>query len=277
MADKEVSKRVKLESGGTGRSSWNAAPNRGSRSASRSEDRQPSEPPRSRHRLDSTISANESPYSPTTTPASPQESTHSPILNNLDRHSAERSPTFSTSPGDIPPIPIRRTSNWMEDQRMENHAVQRHLPSLSDVFESQRLASSRHPSNDVNGYGFPHDHPSPVPMPNLIGGDSRPPILRKEDSSAGSASSGSSYGYPRTPIDGSLPIHALLTSKPSPHFEPIQQQSYFQGAHIPEHKPPFAQHAPNGVASPVTNGLPSTRVRTCDNILTMVSRVPQRN
>jgi len=253
--DKDVSKRVKLEYGGPGRSSSNATPNRGSRSASRSEDRQPSEPPRNRNRVDSTTSAMDSPYSPTTTPASPQESIHSPMMSNADRQSAERSPTFSTSPGELPPIPARPTSNWMEDQRVEHPGGQRHhLPSLSDVFESQRLALARHPSNEVNGYGFQRDHPSPGTIPSLVGGDNRPPILRKEDSSAGSASSGSSYGYPRTPIDGSLPIHALLTSKPSPHFEPGQQQSYFQVAHVPEHKSPYAHSVPNGVASPITNG-----------------------
>jgi len=252
--DKDGSKRVKLESGGPGRST-NATPNRGSRSVSRSEDRQPSEPPRSRHRLDSTTSANESQYSPTTTPASPQESVQSPVMSSTDRQSAERSPTFSTSPGELPPIPARRAPNWMEEQRSEHHGAQRHhLPSLSDVFESQRMAAARLSSNDVNGFGFPRDHPSPGPIPSLVGGDNRHLMLRKEDSSAGSASSGSSYGYPRTPIDGSLPIHALLTSKPSPHFEPGQQQSYFQVAHVPEHKSAYPHHGPNGISSPVTNG-----------------------
>ncbi|KAK4454610.1 hypothetical protein QBC34DRAFT_136823 [Podospora aff. communis PSN243] len=254
--DKDGLKRVKLESGGPGRTSANATPNRGSRSVSRSEDRQPSEPPRSRQRLDSAMSVNEPPYSPTTTAASPQESVHSPMMSSTDRHSAERSPTFSTSPGELPPIPARRSSNWMEDQRLEQQGPQRHhLPSLHDVFESQRMAAARHSSNDVNGFGFSRDHPSPGPIPSLAGGDNRPPLLRQEDScSGGSASSGSSYGYPRTPIDGSLPIHALLQSKPSPHFESGQQQSYFQGAHVPDHKPPYPHHVPNGIASPVTNG-----------------------
>jgi len=282
LADKEAAaKRVKLESGGAGRSSANGTPSRGSRSGSRSEDRQPSEPPRSRQpRLEATMATTEPPYSPSATPASPEESIHSPIVDTLDRHSAERSPTFSTSPGDVPPVPHMRTSNWMEDQRLDHHGPQRHLPSLSDVFDSQRLAGPRQGSNELDGFGFPRDHPvhSPGSIPSLIGSDGRPPMLRKDESSAGSASSGSSYGYPRTPIEGSLPIHALLTSKSTTHFDPNQQQSYFQGVHIPaeQHKPSFAHHVPNGVASPGANGSPFTRTSNFDHGLTIVARVSQR-
>lgn len=46
---------------------------------------------------------------------------------------------------------------------------------------------------------------------------SRPPSLRTEPSSTGSMSS-VSYSLPRTPSDASLPIHALLSSKPEPAY-----------------------------------------------------------
>ncbi|KAI1122393.1 hypothetical protein F5Y10DRAFT_76085 [Nemania abortiva] len=44
---------------------------------------------------------------------------------------------------------------------------------------------------------------------------SQPPSLKHEQSSRGSTSSASSY-LPRTPSDASLPIHALLSSRPEP-------------------------------------------------------------
>jgi hypothetical protein len=53
---------------------------------------------------------------------------------------------------------------------------------------------------------------------------SRPPSLRKDQSSSGSMSSIGSYSTPRTPSDASLPIHALLSSKPEPAYVVPQQQ-----------------------------------------------------
>lgn len=222
------------------------------------EDRHPSEPPTTRRqRLDSVVSMNSPTVTPVSHHASPEVSIHSPVTASLDRQSAERSPTFSTSPRDLP-SPPRPSSNWVEDQRSEHPGVQRHLPSLSDVFENQRFAPPGHSQNDPNGYPFPRDHMSNSPgsMPGLIGGDGRTPTLKKEGSvSTGSLSSGgSSYGFPRTPIEGSLPIHALLASKPN-HYDSSQMQSYFQGVPLPpDHKPSFGHQTPTGDRLPVTNG-----------------------
>lgn len=259
--DKEVSKRMKLsEYSGVGRDSPNPTTNRTSRSGSDNEGHLGSEPPPSREqRHDSNVSVNGSPHSASATPASyhasPEESLNSPILSNADRHSVERSPTFSTSPRDLPPMPHHRNPNWMDDQRMEQSAIQRHLPSLSDVFDSPRMMGAGRP-NELNGYGFPREHASnsPGPAPGLLGNDTRPPMARKEQSSTGSASSGSSFGYPRTPTEGPLPIHALLSSsKPSHPFD-NPQQSYFQGVKLPvEPKQPFVHQGSNGVGPP-TNG-----------------------
>ena len=52
------------------------------------------------------------------------------------------------------------------------------------------------------------------------GTDSRPPSLKTEPSSTGSMSSHGSYNLPRTPSDASLPIHALLSSKPDSYPQP---------------------------------------------------------
>lgn len=144
--------------------------------------------------------------------------------------------------------------NWMDDQQLKHPSAQRHLPSLSDVFEDQRLMGSGRPS-DGNGYGYQRErihNNSPGPLPSLGGSeDARsPPILRHDQSSAGSTSSGSSYGYPRTPLDGPMPIHALLASNPSGNgnggrgFEPGQATSYFQAA--AEHKQSYLQQVNNG-------------------------------
>lgn len=240
-------------------------PSRRSRSASDHEDRQPSEPPANQQqRLDSVVSMNSPGATPASHHASPEASIHSPITASLDGQSAERSPTFSASPRDLP-LPPRRSSKWAEDQRSEHPGALRHLPSLSDVFDNQRFAPPPgHPQNDPNGYPFSRDHMSnsPGPMPGLIGGDRRTPTLKKEDSvSTGSLSSGSSYGFPRTPIEGSLPIHALLASKPN-HFESGQAQSYFQGVPLPpDHKPSYGHQTPNGSGMPATNGL--LALKTC--------------
>lgn len=250
--EKEVSKRIKLE-GGQGRGSANATPSRTSRSGSGSEGRQPSEPPIKREqRLDSAMSTG-SP-SPSEGRISPEEPLRSPATATLDRHSVERSPTFSTSSRDLPAMQGRPHLNWMDDQQLKHPSAQRHLPSLSDVFENQRLMGPGRPT-DGNGYGYQRErinNNSPGPLPSLGGSeDARsPPMLRHDQSSAGSTSSGSSYGYPRTPLDGPMPIHALLASNPSGNgnggrgFEPCQATSYFQAA--AEHKQSYLQQVNNG-------------------------------
>ncbi|KAI0175695.1 hypothetical protein GGR52DRAFT_324915 [Hypoxylon sp. FL1284] len=73
---------------------------------------------------------------------------------------------------------------------------------------------------------------------------SRPPSLKTEESSTGSSSSTNSYSMPRTPSDASLPIHALLSSKPEPPYIPQGQ--------IPIHRPqssrtPSDQPGPSGI------------------------------
>lgn len=255
--DKEGSKRVKLE--WTSQKSADATPSRTSRSGSGSEEHQQSDAP-SRKLNSEPLAKREAPYSPTPTQtshhASPDGSVHSPLAASVDRHSAERSPTFSTSPRDGTAMPPRHP-HWHDEQRSEHFSPGMNLPSLSDVFERQRLIG---PANSEAGaFGFPRDHisHSPGPASSLISSDGRTPLLRKDES--GSASSGSSYGFPRTPIEGSLPIHALLTSKPS-QFEPSQQQSYFQGVPLgADQKPPFLHHGPNGSGPPAANGSLSTR------------------
>ncbi|KAM7191550.1 hypothetical protein V8F20_009264 [Naviculisporaceae sp. PSN 640] len=271
--DKEVSKRIKLsEPGGMGESSTNATPNRTSRSGSGSSHRS-SEPPPSRHqRLGSTVSTVDSQNSTsmTMTPASYHHSIDdvidSPKTVTTDVHS-ERSPTFSTSPTEpVVPYGHHRDGNWPEEQRMDQRqdhtSMHRPLPSFADVFDGTgtgRLPRMGHAPD--NGFPFPRTRTSPGPAPGLVNGEQRPPALRHEQSSAGtsSSSSASSFGFPRTPTEGPLPIHALLASKPHPHpFEMAQhQQPTFQPRMSMEHQQqypqPFSHQGPNGMGPSIMN------------------------
>lgn len=202
------------------------------------------------------------------------EITDSPKTVTTDVHS-ERSPTFSASPTE-PAIPYnhRRDANWPDDQRVEQRqdhpGAHRPLPSFADVFDGAgpgRLPSMGHAPD--NGFPFPRTHASPGPPPGLINGENRPPGVRHEQSSAGgsASSSASSFGYPRTPTEGPLPIHALLASKPHPHpFEIAQhQQAVFQPRppssmsmeHKQQQQHPFSHQGPNGRGpSSIMSGAP---------------------
>ncbi|KAI2640729.1 hypothetical protein GGS26DRAFT_586727 [Hypomontagnella submonticulosa] len=73
---------------------------------------------------------------------------------------------------------------------------------------------------------------------------SRPPSLKTEQSSTGSISSLNSYAMPRTPSDASLPIHALLSSKPEP---PSASQAQLPILQPQSGRPPGSQLNGNGV------------------------------
>jgi len=253
--EKEVSKRIKLsEPGGMSGSSANATPNRTSRSGSGSSHRGSEPPPSRQQRLGSIVSAVES-QTPAPYHNALDDTIDSPKTAMTEHHS-ERSPTFSRSPTEPTASTGRREPNWAEDQRMDHPAVHRHLPSFSDVFEGPGMLPSMAPSSDVNGYPFPRTHASPGPPPGLVNGDSRPPPFRKEQSSgASTSSSSSSFIYPRTPIEGSLPIHALLASKSASTFEPVQHQQF--QPRLPEQQHAYAAHQPqNGMGPPMMNGAP---------------------
>lgn len=239
------------------RASPSATPNRSSRSGSCTESRRGSEPPVGRQqRMGSTVSVAPS-------HASQDEAIHSPIAASIEHHSSDRSPIFNPNPREIRPMPSQqRSPNWGEDQRSEQTSMQMPLPSLSDVLDRQRFGGGMHSANDVNGYRYPRD---PMPSPGSLAGhqssDSRPPLLKSEQSSSSSVSS---YSHPRTPIDGQMPIHTLLAPKPEPGFEQNQPHHHQQQPHIYhgspyplDQKPTLTHPAPNGVGGlPAINGAP---------------------
>lgn len=163
------------------------------------------------------------------------EAVFSPRSNHLiGRPPAERSPSIAASPADEalgtggmvmgsgPGLAHRRGQAWHTEHRGDsNGGTHRVLPPLADMFEYRNAVNGVSNHAGLIGFPFPRmfrsDSSRSGSPPGLEGGHSKPPTLRKGESSAGSISSASSYSYPRTPVDGTLPIHALLVDKPQQH------------------------------------------------------------
>ncbi|KAL2127342.1 hypothetical protein VTI74DRAFT_10888 [Chaetomium olivicolor] len=262
--DKDASKRLRLsESQGQVRGSPNATPTRTSRSGSGAESRRGSEPPTGRQRVGSIASMNESQYTASVAPsvsiASPEEPVLSPSVSISERHSSELSPTLNPDHRDQPPLPGPRQPNQGEEQSREQRSMHRHLPSLSDVFDGQDLPGGVRPSHETNGFRFqgsqvPNQRP-PMCHPNS---DAHPTSLTNGQPYHGHPPPNPAFSHPRPPVDGPLPIHALLASKPEPTFQPKHApQSPPQPHHgNPYQKTPrFVHHVPNGSAGlPIING-----------------------
>lgn len=228
--DKEVSKRVRLSDPSIGDSTAiNGHSARAARAGSVGDHN--GEPPARRQRIGSIVSNGESYYAPSVASISqrtPGEESilTSPAASYFDRRFDRRleqspGPGHTGSPRDIssqPSAPPRRDPVYTDGPRADGPALARSLPPLSDVFEGRSM---------LNGAAHPSEAPaqsmgllprglqtaSPANTPSLSGSESRPPSLKKEQSSAGSMSSASSAysSFPRTPIEGPLPIHALLS------------------------------------------------------------------
>lgn len=260
-SDKEGAKRIKLAEVGGGNQNGTAASATGnrasrSRSGSGSEGQPGSEQPLGQHmRFESTASATNP--RPVTTPASyyasVDESAHSPSSLGPDRSSQERSPVVNASPRDLSSI-VHRGSGWLEDSRSDQAGMQRQLPPLSGVFDQRSGPSSAAPSSEVNGFPFPRTRGvgSPGPPPGLFGGEHRPKTLSKEQSWTDSSSSGSSYGYPRTPIEGPLVIHSLLSAKPDQQHEPMPL--FYGNPTPPDHTAPFLEQGVSSNPMPHAHG-----------------------
>ncbi|KPM35091.1 hypothetical protein AK830_g11491 [Neonectria ditissima] len=211
----DVSKRPKLEPArlrnGSG-SSNTATPGvntpSGSGSGSGSERLQGSEPPPSRkERMNSIVSIPESQHSATPTllsqPNSNDEAMSSPRGGQYD-------PGSPHEPHRYP----RRQGSWREGSRAGD-APHQHLPSLSDMLDDGMRGIST-----SSGEGHPYstgfvaaNHARLVPeLPNGMPPAPRVPLLRHDQSSNSSVCSTSpAMSFARTPGEGSLPIHALLS------------------------------------------------------------------
>lgn len=229
ITDKDVSKRVRLSDPNVGESSaTNGQSGRAGRigSVGGSIGEHNNDEPARRKRISSMVSNGESYYAQSVASMSQrtpgEEFITSPVAGYFERRS-EQSPGFTASPRDVStqaPIPLRRDPVYVEGVCSDPVAPTRSLPPLADMFDNRPMPTGiPHPNEAPTPlYGLlprGHETVSPAPpTPNLTADESRRPSLRTEQSSAGSMSSGSSSynsSHPRTPTDGPLPIHALLT------------------------------------------------------------------
>jgi hypothetical protein len=255
--DKDVSKRARLsESGGQGRASPNSALTRTSRSGSGADSRKGSEPPTARQRVESIASMSDSQYTSSLPPSASITSPEESLLSPAESHSEPRSPTFNPDSRD-PALSLGpRHSSQGDDQIREQLGTRRqHLPSLSDVFDRQGLPGMRSPS-EPNGYHFPIARigGSQGLLPGQVSLDARsaPPLMDGNGHHFG----GNSFNHSRPQVDGSLPIHALLTSKQEPTFHNNQPSHLHHNYPYNADPKPTLVHQPlNGTAGPpVING-----------------------
>lgn len=226
VPDKDGSKRVRLSDPGA--SEANGVSNSAARNGrAGSTGDYTGEPPARRQRIGSTVSNGEPYYAMSVLSASQQtpgdeSNVASPATGYFEKR-RDHSPTFALSPRDSPAQPtchtLRRDPIHIDGIRGEQVAPSRQLPPLSDVIDGRPLPNgtsllgSEAPTPTFGLLHRAHQTGSPAPTSSIASSDTRPPSLRKEQSSAGSMSSGSSYSsYPRTPTEGPLPIHALLTN-----------------------------------------------------------------
>ncbi|KAL2199255.1 hypothetical protein P885DRAFT_30678 [Corynascus similis CBS 632.67] len=266
--DKDASKRVRLsESGGQGRSSPGAATTtRTSRSGSGADSRKGSPPPNARQRVPSVMSSDShytSSLAPSTSITSPEDSAFSPTESNSEPHTLDRSPPVKTEPRDQTPLMTPRHPSQRDDHSREKPSMHRHLPSLSDVFDGQGLPGTMRPPSDPSGYRFSGAHilGSPGHSMGHAGGEARPPPTTngKEHPYSDSSSSHSSFSLPRPSVDGTLPIHALLASKPDSTFRNHQpallhsQNSH----HLDQNSQPSHQSPSGAPGHQMIKGAPS--------------------
>ncbi|KAH7209511.1 hypothetical protein DER44DRAFT_824135 [Fusarium oxysporum] len=211
----DVSKRTKLDPVRLRHSSSSSStmtPGGNTSSGSGSERLQGSEPPPCRReRLNSIASIAESQHSSTTPTLLSQansndETMSSPQAAHFDAGSP-REPHYQAP---------KRQQSWREGGRGVEVSHQ-HLPSLSNMLEDGRKGMQVPSGSEGNPYssGFvAANYPRSVPeVPNVLpSAPPKPPLLRHEPSSSSSIGSVSpAAGFARTPGEGPLPIHALLS------------------------------------------------------------------
>lgn len=211
----DTSKRPKLEPTRLRHGSSSSTATPGGNGSSGSERLQGSEPPPSRQeRVNSIASIAESQQSSTTPTLASQSNSAE------DSMSSPRPGHLETSPREPHRRHARRPSSWRESGsgRGESH---QHLPSLSDMLDDGRMGMPVSTASEGNPYssGFvATNQPRSVPEPPnvLPAAPPRMPLLRHDQSSTGSIGSVSpATSFARTPGEGPLPIHALLSNHPA--------------------------------------------------------------
>ncbi|KAI8944688.1 hypothetical protein F4801DRAFT_585178 [Xylaria longipes] len=248
--EKDAAKRLKIDVESTRGSSTSGASigpgGATSGTGSGSESQHGSEPPPSRRqRLDSIASlSNGASYM--------DDCLASPVpLNHEGSHHGRQRGLSSPHSHDIPLHSVSHRTRWADGQSLPGDATGSGVPWLDPRAAPQNI--SRSPEVGVLGI-----HPGRRTHTNRLsrgsgssGGSasiSQPPSLKHEQSSSrGSISSSTSPHLPRTPSDASLPIHALLSSKPEPPSPQYAQtpQPPITNGHVSQ-VPPSLQSAQHG-------------------------------
>ncbi|KAI5923366.1 hypothetical protein F4810DRAFT_710793 [Camillea tinctor] len=222
LQEKDASKRLKTESDSTRGSSTSGGsmgPSGTTSGAGSGSDSQPgSEPPPSRQQRMGSAASMPEPHFPGVHGANHlEEMIHSPRTTSIDDASNGR-PRGLSSPSPRDPTYSVRRAGWMDNQRITGES-----PSMSGPWLDPRGATgtmAHSPETNLPCLTPSHSHGSGSSGPGSRSSGStsisRPPSLKTEQSSSGSMSSLNSTNGPRTPSDASLPIHALLSSKPEP-------------------------------------------------------------
>lgn len=268
--EKDTSKRLKLESdscrgsstsGSTGASGTNSGTVSGS-------DSQPgSEPPPTRQqRMGSSVSTAESNFSPGANGIHhPDELLYSPRTLSHEELNSGRSRGLSSPTSREPPVhhPSRR-SGWGDGQRMYGESTNTGI----SWFDPRSVQGNpvQSPEGGLSSFG----HGSGRGSRSSVSSSISRPSLQTEQSSTGSVSSLNSYSIPRTPSDASLPIHALLSSKPEP---PYISQGQMPAHQLQSGRPPGDPSSGSSIETHTNGPLPSNDLMPSDLTTDISSRI----
>ncbi|KAI8962697.1 hypothetical protein F5Y11DRAFT_356796 [Daldinia sp. FL1419] len=259
LQERDVSKRLKMDSDsmrGSSTSGGSAGASGTTSGTVSGSDSQPgSEPPPTRQqRLGSSASTIESSFSPSLNGIHHGDDLlHSPRTLSFDEPNSGRSRGLSSPTSRDPSHHSSRRSGWAENQRIYGDSG-----SSVSWFDPRGMQGVlvHSPDNALSGSVSAHSLGSGSGRVSRSSGSgsssmSRPPPLKTEQSSTGSVSSLNSYNMPRTPSDASLPIHALLSSKPEPAYAscppPPAPQAQLPILQPQSGRPPGDQPGSNGI------------------------------
>jgi len=212
--EKDAAKRLKAESSESNRASATSG-SRGSAENGSPESAHGSEPPPSRQqRFGSTISDHMpgiNSFGKINYNDEPSTTTASLTSDNLARN---RVRGLSSPISHEPLLYANARNGWVNGHRASIDANNNKLPWMQG---SQPMQYASSDGKSLPSLSSTPNHGSRSSMSSGSASISRPPSLKTEISSNGSMSS-VSHSLPRTPSDASLPIHALLSSKPDPSY-----------------------------------------------------------
>lgn len=201
--EKDAAKRLKVESSESNRASATSASTGSAENGSGSESAHDSEPPPTRQQRFGSAASDFMPTNHFGKINFTDEPTNMASLtsDNLAHTRGLSSPSSHESA-----LPISARHGWTNGHHTSVDASNGKMPWP--------------PGTDhrtLPGFSSVPNHGSRSSMSSGSASLSRPPSLKTELSSTGSMSS-VSHSLPRTPSDASLPIHALLSSKPDPSY-----------------------------------------------------------